>query len=52
MPSSRGSYQPRNRIQVSMSPALAGEFFTTSAAWEALAHSWHTFNLYSQILNR
>ena len=35
MPSSRGSSWPRDRTHVSMSPALAGEFFTTSATWEA-----------------
>ena len=35
MPSSRRSSQPRNRIHLSMSPALAGRFFTTSASWEA-----------------
>ena len=28
---SRGSSQPRDQTQVSMSPALAGRFFTTSA---------------------
>ena len=34
MPSSRGSSQPR--VQTCLkSPALAGRFFTTSAAWEA-----------------
>ena len=35
MPSSRGSSQPRDQTCVSMSPALAGGFFTTSATWEA-----------------
>ena len=35
MPSSRGSSKPRDQTHVSMSPALAGEFFTTSATWEA-----------------
>ena len=34
-PSSRGSSRPRDRTWVSMSPALAGRFFTTSATWEA-----------------
>ena len=33
MPSSRGSSRPRIEPK---SPALAGEFFTTSATWEAL----------------
>ena len=35
MPSSRGSVQPRDWTHISMSPALAGEFFTISATWEA-----------------
>ena len=35
MPSSRGSSQLGNRTCVSLSPALAGRFFTTSATWEA-----------------
>ena len=35
MPSSRGSSQPRDQPVSLMSPALAGEFFTTSASWEA-----------------
>ena len=30
MPSSRGSSQPRDQTQVSMSPSLAGRFFTTA----------------------
>ena len=34
---SRGSSQPRDRTHVSMSPALAGRFFTTSTTWEAQA---------------
>ena len=33
--SSRGSSQPRDRTHISMSPTLAGRFFTTSATWEA-----------------
>ena len=36
MPSSRGYSQPRDQTQVSMSPALAGGFFTTSATWVML----------------
>ena len=36
MPSSRGSSRPRNWTWVSMSPALAGKFFTTSATSESL----------------
>ena len=27
--------QPRDRTRISLSPALAGRFFTTSATWEA-----------------
>ena len=34
MPSSRGPSPPRDRLHISMSPALAGEFFTTSSTWE------------------
>ena len=36
IPSSRGSSWPRDRTLVSMSPALAGGFFTTGTTWEAL----------------
>ena len=36
VPSSRGSSRPRDRTPVSMSPALAGGLFTTSATREAL----------------
>ena len=35
MPSSSRSSQPRDGTHISMSPALAGGFFTTSTAWEA-----------------
>ena len=35
MPSSKGSSQPRDRICLLPSPALAGGFFTTRATWEA-----------------
>ena len=35
VPSSRRSSQLRDRTHLSMSPALAGGFFTTSATWEA-----------------
>ena len=35
MSSSKGSYQPRDRTQVSCAPALARGFFTTNATWEA-----------------
>ena len=37
MPSSRGSSQTRDQTRISMSPALAGGLFTTTAscvAWE------------------
>ena len=33
--SSRGSSLPRDQTHVSLSPALAGGFFTTIATWEA-----------------
>ena len=32
---SRGSSQPRDQTHMSMSPALAGGFFTSSTTWEA-----------------
>ena len=35
MPSSRGSSHPGIKLESLMSPALADEFFTTSATWEA-----------------
>ena len=35
VPSSRGFSWPRDWTCISMSPALAGRFFTTSATWEA-----------------
>ena len=35
MPSSRGSFQPRDGTMSLMSPALAGRSFTNSATWEA-----------------
>ena len=36
MPSPKGSSRPRDQTPMSlMSPALAGEFFTTSPTWEA-----------------
>ena len=34
-PFSRGTYQPRGRTHISMSPTLAGGFYTTSITWEA-----------------
>ena len=47
MPYSRGSSQPSDQTHISMSPTLAGVFFTTSATWEAqkyhmtqLFHFW------------
>ena len=36
VPFSRGSSWTRDRICISVSPALAGGFFTTSATWEAI----------------
>ena len=35
MPSSSGSFQPRNQTRVSVSPAWEGGYFTTRATWEA-----------------
>ena len=35
MPSSRGSFWPRDWTCISMSPVLAGGFFITNATWEA-----------------
>ena len=35
MPSSTGSSQLKDRTHILMSPALAGQFFTASATWEA-----------------
>ena len=43
MHSSGGSSWPRHGTQVSVSPALAGGFFTTSAAWEAPAKEQREF---------
>ena len=37
IPSSRGSFPSRDRTCVSVSPALAGRFFITSATWGALS---------------
>ena len=34
MLSSKGSSQPRDRIHISVSPALVGGFFITSSTWE------------------
>ena len=34
MPSSRESSWPRDQTHISMSPVLAGRFFTTSDTWE------------------
>ena len=42
VPSSRGSFWPRDWTCVSQSPALVGGFFTPSATWEALIHVRHT----------
>ena len=35
--SSRGSSRPRDQTHISVSPALAGGFFTTHATWKALS---------------
>ena len=45
-PSSRGSSRPQDSTRISMSPALAGGFFTTSATWEA-----QVYHIPSQITN-
>ena len=42
---SRGSSWPRDGTQSLMSPALAGEFFTTSATWEAPAKGGSSLKL-------
>ena len=41
MPSSRGSFWPRDWTCISMCPVLAGGFFTTSATWEAPIYRVH-----------
>ena len=53
MPSTRGSYQPRDRTCISyLSPGLADGFFTTSATWEALQRWWRLEIATSQITTR
>ena len=50
MPSTRGSYQPRDQTCISyLSPGLADGFFTTSATWEALQRWWRLEIATSQI---
>ena len=48
IPFSRGSSWPRDQTHISMSPALAGGLFTTSAPWEALwnhkKRKWKSFS--------
>ena len=39
-PPSGESSQPRDQTHASMSPALAGGFFTTSTTWEAWVVTW------------
>ena len=46
MPSSRGSSLPRDQTRISTFPALAGGFFTTSAAWEAPIYTMETSRWY------
>jgi len=41
-PSSRGSSRPRDGTHVSMSPVLAGDFFTTKTTWEEHLGDTHT----------
>ena len=45
MPSSRGSSQPRDGTCVSLSPALAGGFFTISVNWEAHFTNYNHLNV-------
>ena len=40
VPSSSGSSQPGDQTHISVSPALAGRFFTTSTTWEAHISSY------------
>ena len=49
MPSSRGSFRPRDQTLISMSPALAGGFFTISATWDDVQNSGK--NCYWLIIN-
>ena len=44
MPSSRGSFQPKDQTCSLVSPALAGGFFTTRDTWEAPTPSGPTHN--------
>ena len=51
MPFSRGSTQSRDQSPcLSMSPALAGRFFTTGATWEAFFHDFACFVFHSFLL--
>ena len=38
---SRGSSKPRDQTHISIFPALAGRFFTTSTTWEALRQIYY-----------
>ena len=38
---------PRIELRPLMSPALAGRFFTTSAAWEASTYTWGSIKMYT-----
>ena len=41
----QGIFPPRDRIRVSVSPALASRFFTPSATWKVLHVRLHAFIL-------
>ena len=45
MPSSGGSSQPRDQTCVSMSPALAGGYLSTSATWEVCYVSTRAYSI-------
>ena len=49
--SSRGSYWPRDQAFISLSPALAGGFFTTSTTWEAWCYVRNYTNCYEKVLS-
>ena len=42
IPYSRGSSWPKDQTHISLSPALAGEFFTTRETWETTRVTWET----------
>ena len=46
---SRGSPQPRDPTAISMSPALAGGFFTTNTTWKGLQSVLVNFDDFSSL---